>query len=69
MVVFQDGEHLRAAIVTAHKLDGTVCDLVFFQGQGSGHASGASNVKRGIQKNQWWWDEKDLKIAKRALQK
>lgn len=67
VVVYKDGEHLRAAIITAHQKGGTVADLVFFQGQGSGHASGASNVKRGMNPGQWWWNEKDLKIAKKVL--
>jgi hypothetical protein len=66
-VVFQDGKTLRAAIVTAHKFQGEMADLVVFQGQGTGHATGHRNVKRGILPGQWWWNEKDLQIAKRIL--
>lgn len=60
--VFRLQRKIYAAIITGHNGADKV-DLVYFQGTGSGHVSGATHVKKGVGDGQWWYDEATVRAG------
>jgi hypothetical protein len=59
-VTYRLKRQLYGAIITGYA--GTTVDLTYFS-VGSGYTAGATNVKKGLGSNNWWPNDRDMRIA------